>query len=668
MDNKIEEKIKNYRESVKRYISEDLPRNKDEKEAANKEREELKNVIDEEDRGENVLYQRALERLQKAETNIKNTKRAAKYSIETLITTLKERNQQIATKYMSQKPGQIQLQINFLETEKQRLEFEIIHKEQQILQTQELIEKYTEIGDYERRAELEAKVQNLRSEVTDKRNRQKECLAQIDTCKNFEEEYKRNTDLIKSYREIAKANEIEIELKTETKTEPVKTEPSKTEPVKTEPAKTEPVKTEPAKTEPAKTEPTKTKQPKVKWPDYLTEEQILEAKARDIYEPKGQEYEQFLRELGIVKGTSKKLDENIKDVKKIVISPINNTITCYYPAKESDELIPKELKGLYYTMDSVETTEKLLKQSNIELDTAIPYSALDHHVIGAMIKHSGKEATEEFSKYFKLLMGEKDSGLKIEYNLKDIYESDLSYEEIKKVMKIAKAAKKASKGAINVEKDSIGKRFVGNIKKRMESIKLLNESKKKENIDRTKTRETQHKKRTNVISKAKSIAASIGKEARVMGTRVSGQLRGEQAAVTEMGVRNIRNAFVQGLKPKVPMEHNVKNEAVTATEAPKETVEHTETKEEKTKDDLDSIINEVNAYEDNIRPVSSDVDSIIREVHSWEQGEQRLSDSSFVLKARVDESKAIKATEEKSKGQKVIIEHPDGRKEEGTRL
>ena len=213
MSENIKGKIENYKESVKRYIFEDLQRNKNERNEAEQERINLEGSIDVNDRDENVLYQRNLQRLKNADTAITNTKRAAKYSIEQLIALLKERNQELATNYMSKKPGQIQLEINRLETENQRLEFEITHKLQVIEQTQQVISKYAEIGDLDRKIELESKVSNLRTEITEIRNQQKSNSDKIETCKNYEEEYKENMGCIKALRDIAKQNEIELEEK-----------------------------------------------------------------------------------------------------------------------------------------------------------------------------------------------------------------------------------------------------------------------------------------------------------------------------------------------------------------------------------------------------------------------------------------------------------------------
>ena len=56
---------------------------------------------------------------------------------------------------------------------------------------------------------------------------------------------------------------------------------------------------------------------KLEWDPRLTEEQILDAYARDIYEPKGPEYEQFLRELGLepIVKTNEGKTENKEPVK-----------------------------------------------------------------------------------------------------------------------------------------------------------------------------------------------------------------------------------------------------------------------------------------------------------------------------------------------------------------
>ena len=136
---------------------------------------------------------------------------------------LKEKNRELADNYMSKTAGQIQLEINRLKTENQGLESDIIHKEQVIKKTQELIDKYIEIGDTERKTELEKKLEELKLEVNEKKEKYQINIEKLNTCENYEEQYKENSRIIKEYRDKAKLHEIELE-----EAEPVPTTPAST--------------------------------------------------------------------------------------------------------------------------------------------------------------------------------------------------------------------------------------------------------------------------------------------------------------------------------------------------------------------------------------------------------------------------------------------------------
>ena len=246
-----EERLQMHVEAVDRYLNEDLTRHRVERDDIDQERKDLEDIIAIEDRSEDVLYQRCLEKLQKADQAIENTKRAGKYSIEQVIKILKEKNRELAENYISKTAGQIQLEVNRLKTENQGLESDIIHKEQVIKKTQELIDKYIEIGDTERKTELEKKLEELKLEVNEKKEKYQINIEKLNTCENYEEQYKENSRMIKEYRDKAKLHEIELE-----EAEPVPTTPAST-PVT--PAPTRPV-TTPASTPvtPAPTRPVTT--------------------------------------------------------------------------------------------------------------------------------------------------------------------------------------------------------------------------------------------------------------------------------------------------------------------------------------------------------------------------------------------------------------------------
>ena len=85
---------------------------------------------------------------------------------------------------------------------------------------------------------------------------------------------------------------------------------------------------------------------------------------------------------------------------------------------------------------------------------------IDPNIIKLLTKVSDHE---QISEYLRVLSGD-ESNMQITYNLKGIYNSNLSYKEIKNVVKMAKEAKKANKKCIHVKKDGFIKRFFGKIK------------------------------------------------------------------------------------------------------------------------------------------------------------------------------------------------------------
>lgn len=252
---------------------------------------------------------------------------------------------------------------------------------------------------------------------------------------------------------------------------------------------------EPEKTK--KTEPVKTQPTNLKWHKDLTPEQIEYAKSKDIYEPEGQEYEQFLRELGIKPENAKSEQKSTEPVNpekekpefklnNIVIEPIQGGLKYDIIDAKTGMKMEGQFEGMQYNEKLIKQVQGVLKNIGPELDWDEVSDSIDPNVVALIAKTSGKNADEMLTKYFNALNG-KDTDLVIGYNLKDIYNSDLDLKQIKQVMQIAKSAEKATKGAIKVEKDSLLKRAFGNIKKRFSELdKKLLESQNKSKEENSK--------------------------------------------------------------------------------------------------------------------------------------------------------------------------------------
>ena len=75
--------------------------------------------------------------------------------------------------------------------------------------------------------------------------------------------------------------------------------------------------------------------------------------------------------------------------------------------------------------------------------------------------------TKKLEDYLDMLTSEdKVDGFKINYDLKGIYDTELSLKEIRRIFKIARKTREIAGEKISIDQDSLSKRFFGNIKKR----------------------------------------------------------------------------------------------------------------------------------------------------------------------------------------------------------
>ena len=402
---------------------------------------------------------------------------------------------------------------------------------------------------------------------------------------------------------------------------------------------------EQAKVEKTTLDPVKTGTTELKWHKDLTPEQIEYAKEKDIYEPVGPEYEQFLRELGLTLEpleTEKTVPENTEpentvpentdtehtdsentgndsqDNRKnnsIVIEPVKNQIEYSFADIESEELLEGQFKGIKYDARTIEQIKGVLENFGPDLDWESVADALDPNIIDLIAKTGGKQANDMLAKYFETLSGKK-TDLSIGYDLRNIYDSDLDSKQIKKLMKIAKAATKHSKGAIKVEKDSLIKRLFGNIKKRFSETdkKLLTEQNKKK----------QPKVKTKVEKPVERISETPEK----------GKVAAEQPVQIAQKKEPKKKRFVG---PKIPRDPEYYREAAASF------------------------------AERGIRLKGR----LLNEDQTIIDEQVKKARAAFVPRATVDEAKAVQAVEEGNASKKprtVVIEHPDGKKEEGVSL
>lgn len=271
------------------------------------------------------------------------------------------------------------------------------------------------------------------------------------------------------------------------------------------------------------------------------------------------------------------------DVFTVNVSPLEDRMTYRFEnLKDKVEIESEDTKGLKYSEKEIEDYIKVLREYD---DIEKIEKAIDPNILRMLVEND--KSGKGIELYLDMLRG-KDVAFKLKYSLKGIYDSNLDRKQIKNLIKISKAAERLSKGSVEVEKDNIFTRAYGNIRKMLEEYKQEKLDSSKEAVmekDEDRSTETveeiyeprhakvkeeyepKHAKpKTSIISKAKSIAVSAGKETiggiRILGTRLTGFLTRENKLATESKVRTIReSSFV----PKVKVDEKKAIEKVKAS-------------------------------------------------------------------------------------------------------
>lgn len=242
---------------------------------------------------------------------------------------------------------------------------------------------------------------------------------------------------------------------------------------------------------------------------------------------------------------------------RLAISPCTNNI--YYDHKENGKrcILPNEC-NLDYSDEAIQNAINKLKNKNIDSIS----EAIDPNIVRFLEDNSDKYG-DLLDNYLDMLSNAKQSEPQIVYNLKDIYQSDLDYKQIKKINKIAKAAKKLSKGIITVEKDNIIRRAIGNMKKKLryniKKIAAHSEKKQEEKkgiklngkkfFIRAKQRAKDRGDKVSNLAHftSKKVQRSIKNNwthLKIIGTEIRGYVTGENPIITENRVRPLRDRLV----------------------------------------------------------------------------------------------------------------------------
>ena len=157
---------------------------------------------------------------------------------------------------------------------------------------------------------------------------------------------------------------------------------------------------------------------------------------------------------------------------------LGNDSIVYETMKELSKSLPENLQedkiNLDYSDEYIQEKRDLLKSSPLKQNISGIENAIDPNIVESLLKEKVNDTG--IDDYIAILRGNKNMATTIEYDFRGIYDSKFNIEEIRKINKIAKAARKLNKNAISIQRDNIAKRFWGNLKKRMEYL-FTNETK-----------------------------------------------------------------------------------------------------------------------------------------------------------------------------------------------
>ena len=384
-----------------------------------------------------------------------------------------------------------------------------------------------------------------------------------------------------------------------TKVDPAKVGPTKVGSTKVDPAKVGSTKVDPAKVGPTKVEATKVDPTKAKSEKTEPKEidSVIQKYTNDGYQknvlgwyfnPWTSEYDkeydphndkEYNKELNIsdTKGKDTGKEDTNKENKKVIyeISEIK-----VEPWKHQIEVVlanGSKIQGstsVEYRNENDKISEILKNSKEVlgeEYNIDKNSKKLDPNIL---ILLNDTKNEEFLHKYIKAICSKNKDELpfKIGYDLEGT--SYLDKEERKNIKKIARSAKKLG-ADINKEKlsNKIKALFISSkqllLSEKNATNELQNENKEKyvpkhdkprtKIVEKLKARlpkreqNSNNEKRPNVISKAKSIATSIGRKTigglKIVGTRISGHFKGENSSKTENKVRaNREKSFVSKAK------------------------------------------------------------------------------------------------------------------------
>lgn len=239
-------------------------------------------------------------------------------------------------------------------------------------------------------------------------------------------------------------------------------------------------------------------------------------------------------------GSNKSPISNKFGISKIDIVEATGTIDVY--DLEGNRISLEDIKKSNHNQKQInEAIDKMLDR----LDEKYPDEKMryyyDRRISKVLYKIASKKESSEIidvvEQYIESIL-DKNAKMPfmINYNLKDIYNTDMSLAEIKKLQNISKIAQKQNKEMVDIEKDNPLKRAFGRIKKGIQERK---ENKLLNSGDTLKGK---------IKQGSKKVITGIYRNAKIHGMYLKGKLTREDSLRTKARVETERAKFVKDLR------------------------------------------------------------------------------------------------------------------------
>ena len=154
---------------------------------------------------------------------------------------------------------------------------------------------------------------------------------------------------------------------------------------------------------------------------------------------------------------------------------------------------------------------------------------VDERIYNLLIDMKDEKALEDY--LWSIFEKDETMPFQLDYNLKDIYNTDMTLEEIDKVQEFSKIAQKQNRKMVNIKKDNILKRAFGRISKGIQ------ERRERKLLD------SGNNSHSKLKDGAKRIIRGVYKESRIHGMYLKGKLTRENPRITKSKVKEFSKQY-----------------------------------------------------------------------------------------------------------------------------